>query len=152
MVGVPASWKTCRDDRHGFAFRHPPDWSSTTPEGTCVQLQKGRVEQPHGVPEVDVFIRVSPRQAPFPAGYFTERAPTADEERPRRGVRYADRRELVVSGLLAVRARFTSFGPVPNWGVEYAIAKGDLVLHVYISQPRPDVEAQFEQMIETLTW
>jgi hypothetical protein len=147
---VPENWNTCRDARHGFAFRYPPDWTPTSAEGTCVQLQKGQAEQPHGVPEVDVFIRVSPRHAPFPSAYLTEQA--AGEHRLRRGVHYADRRELVLNGLPAVRARFTSVGPVPNWGVEYAVANEDLVLRIYISQPRPEVEAQFEKMMGSLTW
>lgn len=143
-----SDWKTCRDDQYGFSFRYPPDWHSTMREGRCVQLQKGKSDLPEGVPEVDVFIRVLPLQGNFPADYFEE------EEGPetRGAVTYTDRRELSVNGLSAVRANFQSSGPTPNWGIEYAIRKGDQVLDIYISQPKPEVEAEFEKMIGTLQW
>ena len=41
---------------------------------------------------------------------------------------------------------------MPNWGIEYVIRKDDTVLDVYISQPGPEIEAEFEAMIGTLRW
>ena len=69
------------------------------------------------------------------------------------GVKYRDREELEVSELLAVRARFEATGgPTTNWGIEYAIRKDDQVLNIYISQPKPEIEALFEQVVRTLQW
>jgi hypothetical protein len=148
-----SDWKTCWDEQHGFSLRHPPDWHSTTPEGRCAQLQKGKSELPEGVPEVDIFIRVMPQRGAFPTNYLRDEVfPMQSEASVSRGVKYMDRQELLVNGLPAVRARFQSFGPTPNWGIEYAIAKGDEVISIYISQPRPEVEAEFDKMIGTLQW
>lgn len=141
-------WKTCRDDQYGFSLRYPPDWHSTTTEGRCVQLQKGKSDLPEGVPEVDVFIHVLPLQGNFPADYLRERGGTGT----RGAVTYMDRQELSVNGLSAVRAKFQSSGPTPNWGIEYAIRKGTQVLDIYISQPKPEVEAEFEKVVGTLQW
>lgn len=142
--GTSPGWKTCRDDRYGFSLRYPPDWQSTTPEGRCVQLQKGKSTLPEGIPEVDVFIRVSTLRGNFPADYLKEEAGG--------NVTYTSRKELSINGLPAVEARFQSAGPTPNWGVEYAISKGDQVLDIYISQPKQDVEALFEQVVRTIQW
>ena len=65
---------------------------------------------------------------------------------------YSDRSELVVNDLPAVRARFRSAGPTPNWGLEYAIQKHNRVLDVYISRPSPEIEAEFDRVIGTLEW
>ena len=46
----------------------------------------------------------------------------------RNAVTYMDRQELSVNGLSAVRAKFQSSGPTLNWGIEYAISKGNQVL------------------------
>lgn len=113
-----------------------------------MQLQKGKSTLPEGVPEVDVFIRVLLLQGNFPADYLKERGGTET----RGAVTYMDRQELSVNGLSAVRAKFQSSGPTPNWGIEYAIRKGNQVLDIYISQPKPEVEAEFEKVIETLQW
>ncbi len=143
-----AGWRTCRDDEHGFTLRHPPDWTPTGPTGRCVQFQRGEPSLPGGVPEVDVFIRVLPVEADFPGEYLhTDRGFEVG-----RGVEYSDRSEFVVHGLTAVRARFRSSGPTPNWGVEYAIRKDDRILDAYVSQPSPDVEADFDRVIGTLQW
>lgn len=143
----------CRDAEHGFSLRHPPDWRPTGPSGRCVQLQRGTPSIPDGLPEVDVFIRVLPLEADFPGEYLRadlERA--AQHMQVGRGVVYANRSELVVNGLPAVRARFSSAGPTPNWGVEYAIRKDDRVLDAYVSRPSPDVEADFDRVVATLEW
>ena len=136
-----ANWKECRDRQYGFALRVPPDWRSTTEEGRCVQFQKGTSALPHGVPEVDVFIRVSPARGSFPEDY-----PNSP------GVQYTDHRQLEINSLPAVRARFRSSGPVPNWGVEYAVHKGTSVLSIYISQPSAEVETLFDEVVKTLRW
>jgi hypothetical protein len=141
-------WRTCRDERYGFSLRYPPDWVSTTREGTCVQLQKGAAALPHGVPQVDVYMRVVARQGDFPGTYLQE-TPAGGIGR---GVQYTERIERTVGGLRAIRARFAAVGDVPNWGVEYVVNKGDLVLDIYISQPRPEIEEQFESVISTLKW
>src|SRR5215510_2378757 len=148
-----SNWKTCRDEQHGFSLRHPPDWHSTTPEGRCVQLQKGKSGLPVGVPEVDIFIQVTPLHGDFPADSLRDKSfPAQEGAGISPGVQYTDRQELLVNGLPAVRARFRSSGPTPNWGIEYAIRKDDQVLDIYISQPRPEIEADFEKMISTLRW
>jgi hypothetical protein len=113
-----------------------------------VQLQKGKSGLPEGIPEVDVFIRVMPLRGSFPGDYLRDAEGTGSGS----GVRYTDRQELLISGLPAVRARFQSSGPTPNWGVEYVIQKGSQVLDIYISQPKPEVEAEFEKVIRTLQW
>jgi len=142
-----SDWKECLDTQHGFSLHYPPDWYSTTPEGRCVQLQKGTSGVPYGVPEVDVFIEVRPLEDKFPDDCLISSSPLA------RGVRYTDRRELEINTLSAVRARFDSTGgPVPNWGVEYSIRKGDKVMKIYISQPKPEIEQQFDEVVATLRW
>lgn len=147
------NWRTCRDEEHGYALRHPPDWISTGRAGRCVQFQRGEPSVPDGVPEVDVFIRVVPLEGEFPAHYLlTDGGPEARQLEVGRGVAYSDRSELVVNGLPTVRARFRSSGPTPNWGVEYAIRKGDLVFDAYVSRPSPEVEAEFDRVIGTLDW
>jgi hypothetical protein len=142
---IPSDWKECRDEKYGFSFYYPPDWYSTTPEGSCVQLQKGESNLPHGVPEVDVFLSVRPRDGKFPEDYLISALS--------RGVKYTDRRELTIGTLPAVRARFESLGgPESNWGVEYAVCKGESVLRIYISQPKRDVERQFDAVVSNLRW
>lgn len=137
-----ANWKECRDNQYGFSLRVPPDWRSTTEAGQCVQFQKGTTKLPHGVPEVDVFIRVSPAREAFPKDY-----PNSSN------VHYTDHQQLDINSLPAVRARFqSSGGPVPNWGVEYAVRKGDRVLSIYISQPSPETEKLFDEVVRTLRW
>ncbi len=136
-----ANWKECRDRQYGFSLRVPADWCSTTEEGRCVQFQKGTSELPQGVPEVDVFIRVSPARDSFPKDY-----PNSP------GVHYTDQQQWDINSLPAVRARFRSSGPVPNWGVEYAVRKGTSVLSIYISQPNPEVEELFDEVVKTLRW
>lgn len=143
---VPAEWSVCRDDRHGFSLRHPPEWRSTTDVGTCAQFQAGRGEEPHGLPDVDVFLQVRPLEGTFPGDYLATGSFVAG------GVTYTDREEIDVGGLPAVRARFQSGGPVPNSGVEYAVRNGDRVLRTYVSQPAPDIESQFRVMVESLQW
>jgi hypothetical protein len=145
-------WRTCRDERYGFSFRYPPDWVSTTGEGTCVQLQKGTAALPHGIPEVDVNIRVAARQGDFPGTYLQETPVGGGTGGIGRGVQYTERSERTVGGLRAVRARFATVGDVPNWGVEYVVNKGDLVLDIYISQPLPEIEEEFESVLSTLQW
>ena len=106
-----------------------------------------------GVPEVDVFIQVIPLQKDFPSDYLRDKSfPAQEGVGIHPVVKYTDRRELLVNELPAVRARFQSFGPTPNWGVEYAIKKGGKVLDIYISQQRPEIETEFEKMISTLQW
>src|SRR5713101_6432015 len=91
-----ATWKTCRDEQHGFSLRHPPDWHSTTPEGRCVQLQKGKSELPVGVPEVDVFIQVIPLQKDFPSDYLRDKSfPAQEGVGIHPGIKYSDRLELL---------------------------------------------------------
>jgi hypothetical protein len=136
-----ANWKECRDRQYGFSLRVPPDWRSTTEEGRCVQFQKGTSELPQGIPEVDVFVHVSPAGDSFPEDY-----PNSP------GVQYTDHQQLEINSLPAVRARFQSSGPVPNWGVEYAVHKGDSVLSIYISQPSPEIEKLFDEVVKTLRW
>jgi len=148
-----SAWSVCRDAEHGFSLRYPADWTSVGPPGRCVQFQRGEPSLPDGVPEVDVFIRVLPLEGDFPSAYLApETEPTAQRIQVGHGVTYTDRTEAVVNGLPAVRARFRSSGPTPNWGVEYAVRKGDFVLDVYVSRPTPEVEAEFEQVIATLEW
>jgi hypothetical protein len=106
-----------------------------------VQFQKGTSELPHGVPEVDVFIRVSPARDSFPEKY-----PNSP------GVQYTDHQQLDINSLSAIRARFRSSGPVPNWGVEYAVRKGAYVLSIYMSQPSPEMEKLFDEVVRTLRW
>lgn len=149
----PHDWKPCRDAEHGFALWHPPDWDPAGPPGRCAKLQRGKPSLPEAPPEVDVFIRVLPVEGSFPTDYLRPGTTPADEQLDvGRGVSYTDRSELVVGGLQAVRARFRSSGPTPNWGVEYAIRKGDRILDAYISQPHPDIEAEFDRVIATLEW
>src|SRR5262245_19493134 len=148
-----SSWTMCRDAQHGFSRRHPPDWRSTTSPGTCIQLQMGEGKLPEAVPEVDVFIQLTALQGVFPGDYLRDKSfPGGEGSGISPGIRYTDRQELFINGLPAVRARFRSSGPTPNWGIEYAITKGAQVLDIYISQPRPEVEDAFERMIETLEW
>lgn len=142
-----SGWKECRDTKHGFFLRYPPGWYSATPEGRCAQLLKGINREPYGIPEVDVFIEVRPLGGKFPDDYLVSSSPLT------RGVSYTDRQELEIYTLPAVRARFHSAGgPVPNWGVEFAIRKGDKVMKIYISQPKPEIEQQFDQVVKTLRW
>ena len=148
----PSDWKLCRDAEHGFALWYPPDWKRAGPPGRCVGLQRGEPNLPEGPPEVDVFIRVVSLQGRFPTDYLPPETPPGHEFDVGRGVSYTDRAELVVGGLEAVRARFRSSGPTPNWGVEYAIRKGDRILDAYISQPRPEIEEEFDRVIATLEW
>jgi len=136
-----SNWKECHDKQFGFSLRVPPDWHSTTEEGRCVQFQKGASTAPAGVPEVDVFIRVSPVQGKFPNDY-----PNSS------GVTYTERRLVKIGSLPAVRARFRSSGTVPNEGVEYAVGKGSSVLNIYISQPAPKIEKLFDDVVQTLSW
>ena len=141
------NWRVCRDEEHGFSLRHPPDWQSTTPEGRCVQLQKGKSDLPNAVPEVDVFISVRPLEGKFPDDYLISGSPLS------RGVKYTDRHELRVSTLSAVRAKFESLqGVMTNWGVEYAIRKDENVMRIYISQPKTRIEKQFDAVVNTLRW
>jgi hypothetical protein len=149
----PAGWRACRDSEYGFTLRHPPDWIPTGPPGRCVQFQRGEPSLPDGVPEVDVFIRVLALEAEFPADYLRTEGESGEQElEVGRGVAYSDRSELVVNGLPGIRARFRSAGPTPNWGVEYAIRKGDRILDAYVSRPNQDVEAEFDRVIRTLEW
>jgi hypothetical protein len=136
-----ANWVECRDRQYGFSLRVPGDWRSTTEEGRCVQFQKGQSALPAGVPDVDVFISLSPTRASFPEDY-----PNSP------GVQYTDHQQLTINSLLAVRAKFRSSGPVPNWGVEYAVRKGGVVLSIYISQPTPEIEKLFDEVVGTLRW
>src|SRR5438094_10018217 len=86
-----AAWKTCQDERYGFALRYPPEWHSTTEAGRCVQIQKGQSTVPEGVPEVDIFLRVMPLQGSFPADYLQDREyPVQEGMADRRGVTYGD--------------------------------------------------------------
>jgi hypothetical protein len=136
-----ADWEECRDRKYGFSLRVPRDWRSTTEEGRCVQFRKGKSKLPEGVPDVDVFISVHPSHGRFLRDY------------PRnRGVQYTDHRQLLINSLPAVRARFRSSGPVPNWGIEYAVRKEDLVLSIYISQPSPEMETVFDEVVASLRW
>lgn len=151
--GSTAGWKACRDQEFGFSLRHPPDWRVAGPAGRCIQFQRGARLLPEGVAEVDVFIRVLAARGDFPSDYLDSSVPpSAEGPDIGRGVAYSEREELVINGLPAVRARFRSAGPTPNWGVEYAVRKGANVLDAYISQPAPDVEAEFEQTVRTLVW
>jgi hypothetical protein len=68
------------------------------------------------------------------------------------GIEYSNRQQLTVAGLPAIRAEFRTSGPTPNWGIEYAIRKGSLLLDIYISQPRPAILAEFEEIVRTLQW
>lgn len=112
-----------------------------------MQLQKGTSRLPHGVPEVDVFIEVRSLEGTFPDDYLISYSPLS------RSIKYTDRRGLDINTLPAVRGRFESTGgPVPNWGVEYAIRKGDKVMKIYISQPRLEIEQQFDEVVKTLRW
>jgi hypothetical protein len=140
MPGQP-DWKEYRDRKHGFFLRVPPDWHSTTEEGRLVQFQKGRSELPESVPDVDVFISVRPVQGAFPKDY-----PNSP------GVQYSDRQQMDLSSLPAVRAKFRTLGSTPNWGVEYALQRADLVLSIYISQPSPETEKLFDEVVGTLRW
>jgi hypothetical protein len=106
-----------------------------------VQFQKGVSDLPEGVPEVDVFIRVAAMK-----GRFLEDYPNSP------GVQFADHQQRMVHSLPAVRAQFRSSGPVPNWGIEYAVRKGDSVLSIYISQPTPETEKLFDEVVGTLRW
>ena len=143
----PFDWEECRDNQYSFSLHHPPDWHSTAPKGRCVQLQKGTSNLPGGVPEVDVFIEVRSLEGKFPDDYLLS------SSRLSRSVKYTDRRELAINTLSAVRARFESTGgPVPNWGVEYAIRKDDKVMKIYISQPKPAIEQQFDEVVTSLRW
>jgi hypothetical protein len=149
----PSDWTLCRDAEHGFALWHPPDWQPAGPPGRCVQLQRGDPSLPDAPPEVDVFLRVLPLEGDFPSDYLQPgRTPREQHLEVGRGVSYSDRSDVTVGGLPAVRARFRSSGPAPNWGVEYAISKGNVILDAYISQPRPDIEADFDRVIATLEW
>ena len=140
-MAIPSDWQECQDTEYGFVLRVPPDWRSTTEQGRCVQIQKGESALPNGVPDVDVSIHVTTVRGNFPADY-----PNSS------GVKYSERRQLRVNGLSAVRARFQSSGPVPNEGIEYAVRKGDNVLSIYISQPKPNVEKLFDEVVKTLRW
>jgi hypothetical protein len=143
----------CRDERHKFTLRHPQDWRPTGPPGRCVQFLRGEPSLPEVTPEVDVFVRIVPLEDGFPAEYMRpDIEPGGQRFQVGRGVTYSDRRELAIAGLPAVRARFRSAGPTPNWGVEYAIRKGDRILDAYISQPSPEIEAEFDAVIGTLEW
>jgi hypothetical protein len=147
------SWRTCRDNEYGFSLRHPPDWTPKGPTGRCVQFQRGEPAMPGGIPDVDVFIRVLPLEAEFPADYLRAEDELAGPQlEVGRGVAYSDRSELLVNGVPGVRARFRSAGPEPNWGVEYALRKGDRILDAYVSRPSQDVEAEFDLVIRTLQW
>ena len=106
-----------------------------------MQFQKGTSALPQGVPEVDVFIHVSPARDSFPKDY-----PASPN------VQYTDHQQVDINSLPAVRARFQSPGPVPNWGVEYAVRKGDSLLSIYISQPSPEIEKLFDEVVRTLRW
>jgi hypothetical protein len=145
-------WRRCRDEEHGFSLRYPPDWRSTTPEGRCVQLQKGATRQPGGVPEGDIFIRV----IPLPRGSWgNESIRTGfpqEVEGVDQGIAYADRESVEIAHLPAVRASFCTAGPTPNWGVEYAIRKDKALLDIYISQPSPAILSEFEAIVRTLEW
>lgn len=146
-------WRTCRDNEYGFTLRHPSDWTPKGPTGRCVQFQRGEPSIPDGVPEVDVFIRVLPLEAEFPTDYLRTKGDFANRQLDvGRGVAYTGRSELVVNGLPGVRARFRSAGPTPNWGVEYAIRKGDFILDAYVSRPSQEVEVEFDRVIGTLEW
>jgi hypothetical protein len=139
-------WPVCRDDRYGFSLQYPPEWHSTTAEGRCVQLQKGaRGEPPCDLPEVDVFLSVERLRGAGSGDLLRADGPVG-------GVEYSERRELTIAGLPAVRARFRSFGDQPNWGVEYAIRRGDRVLRIYVSRPDSDTEVLFDRMVATLRW
>lgn len=93
-----------------------------------------------------MFLQVRPLDGTFPDDYLVT-DPSAV-----RGVIYMDREEIEVGRFAAARARFRSGGSVPNSGVEYAVRNGDNVLRVYVSEPTPDVEADFHTMIQSLRW
>ena len=150
-----SDWKTCRDNQHGFSLNYPSDWESTTSEGRCVQLQKGEVSLPAGIPEVDVFIQVMPLRDNFPDDHLANQEVITQgqtEERIDRGILYNSREELEINGLSAVQAKFESFGPTPNWGLEYRIRNGDQILSIYISQPEPEIEMTFIEVVNTIQW
>ena len=147
MSGTPDDWETCFDAEHGFALRHPPDWAPVGGDHRCAGFRRGEPSLPDADPDVDVFIRVVAREADCPSAYMREAALEVG-----RGVAYSDRAELRVGGLPAVRARFRSGGPTPNWGVEYAICKDADILDVYVSRPSGEIEAQFDEVIATLQW
>lgn len=152
-VERPPSWVACRDKEYGFAVWHPPDWRSTGPPGRCTRLVRGEPSLPEETPEVDISLRVVALEGSFPADYLQPGIEPADQRlEVGRGVAYTDKRELTVHGMPAVRARFRSAGPVPNWGMEYAIRKGDQVLDVYISRPSPALEVEFDNVISSLNW
>src|SRR4051794_11315846 len=88
----------------------------------------------------DLFHRVSPRCGCSRSGGLG-----------RLRDRYAAGRDRY-AGLPAVRARFRTADPTPNWGAEYAIGKADRVFRIYISQPQPDIEAVFDTVVRTLEW
>src|SRR5262249_446914 len=123
------------------------------PTGRCMQLQRGEPSLPDGVPEVDVFVRVLPLEGAFPDYYLSagDQLDSADMQ-VGRGVAYTDRSELVIHGLPAVRARFPSSGPTPNWGVEYVLRKAGSVLDAYVSRPSPETEAAFDLVMSTVVW
>ena len=148
-----SAWETCHDTRQGFSIRHPPDWRSTTPSGVCAQFQAGQTDLPEGIPAVDVNLRVDALRGSFPEDYLIDRSfPTTEGSPAERGITYTERRELTIAGLEAVRARFESRGPTPNWGSEYAIRNHDQVMRIYISQPSPETEKTFDTMVHTLDW
>jgi hypothetical protein len=143
-------WKHCQDEHYGFTVYYPPDWEVVRVEGRCVQLRKGTGKLPEGVPEVDVAIRVAPFEGHFEAYLNSNAAPAAGDVG--RGVQYRNRQLWSVNDLQIVRAEFRSSGPTPNWGVEYAILKGGLILDFYISQPEPAVEKLFDEVVTSLKW
>jgi hypothetical protein len=145
-------WKVCRDEKHGFVLRYPPDWHSTTPEGTCIQIQKGTSREPEGLPEGDVFVRMFSVPFSFPSFQRDKAFFPQELDNISQGIEYRDRQELAIANLPAIRANFRTSGPTPNWGVEYAIRKGDRILDIYVSQPAPDVLKEFEAIVRTLRW
>lgn len=153
MTSPQAAWAVCRDEKHGFTLRYPRDWKTAGPQGRCVRFQRGDPTRPEGVPEVDVSLRVLPVEGEFPSDYLrTDQPPERQKLQVGRGVAYTDRRELLIGNLQAVRARFQSTGPNPNWGVEYAVRKAAHILDAYISQPSPEVEQEFDQFMRSLEW
>jgi hypothetical protein len=150
----PPGWTACQDEQHGFIVWHPPDWRASGPPGRCVRLERGEPSLPEGTREVDVFLRVVKLEGSFPADYLQSGVEPADQRLDvGRGVAYTDRRELTIAGMPAVRAQFRSTGgPIPNWGVEYAIRKGGSVLDAYISRPSHAVEIEFDTVINSLDW
>jgi hypothetical protein len=152
MTSSTSDWTILRDERYGFSFRHPQEWQSTT-GASGVRLSSGEIRLPNGVPEVDIFVQVAPVRDEFPKDYLVDKvyrsAEGADVDR---GISYTERKEVNVGGLPALRARFRSFGPTPNWGIEYVIRKGHLVLNAYVSQPSPRIQCLFETMMSTLEW